>query len=99
MYIDSTSTLRYTNILQGNLRSALLVCIKSCSQSNGACCAAMVNARLGTEALSLEEQVERGLIKIDMTQDGEPSEAEDGRSTNQNPLYTDMEDGDAANAE
>ena len=52
-YVDETSTIRYTDLLQG-----------------------LVNARLGAKALSLEEQVARGLITLDVAQAEAAAEAE-----------------------
>jgi hypothetical protein len=57
----------------------------------------MVNARLGTAALSLEQQVERGLVTIEVAQDTAAHEqvGADGRAVTSNPIWDEGEDGDA----
>jgi hypothetical protein len=57
----------------------------------------MVNARLGTDALSLEQQVERGLVTIEVAQDTAAHEqvGADGRAVTSNPIWDEGEDGDA----
>ena len=71
-YIDSESTIRYTDLLQS-----------------------MVNAKLGHEALSLEQQVERGLVTIDVAQN--LAAGGDGRAVTSNPIW-DEEDSEETGA-
>ena len=59
----------------------------------------MVNARLGTEALSLEQQVERGLVTIEVAQEVAAGETvgADGRAVTSNPIWNEGDEpgGDA----
>jgi hypothetical protein len=50
---------------------------------------AMVNARLGNDALSLEEQIARGLVTLDIEDDDTPS-----KNLTTNPIFADDTDDD-----
>ena len=74
-YMNSESTIRYTDLLQS-----------------------MVNAKLGAGALSLEQQVARGLVSIPNAQQ---IVASDGRAVTSNPIWDESEEteGNGENAD
>jgi hypothetical protein len=51
----------------------------------------MVNVKLGAEALSLEQQVERGLVTIDVAQ-GMVADGNDGKAVTSNPIWSEGDD-------